>query len=203
MKYIICLLLAFIRWDAGHAQQIACAGNVIIISSDTNHYRVYSLSDEPKYHEDSIQVAIEPKLLAYLHSHKSLYSGQKMSTDSTLPWVKMLRRIVDEGGSYDIVDTAAFGKEISRQVSDFIAGAIKYDTIGPLWRLVSDTAAGHWNPASAMQVWEVRIYKNYAGEFNMKTKKPVSPYVLPEHFIWLDSNKKPLKLAVWPLNIER
>ena len=78
----------------------------------------------------------------------------------------------------------------------------KYDTIGPMWRLISDTAAGHWNPASAMQVYEVRKADPY---FTFKTKpgEKKTLYLDWKHYAWLNSNKKPLKLAVWRAEVDK
>jgi hypothetical protein len=65
----------------------------------------------------------------------------------------------------------------------------KYDTIGPVWRLVSDTIH-FWNLASAMQVYEVvqKVRKYRLDEGSVISWK---------HIEWLDSKKKPLTLKVW------
>lgn len=69
----------------------------------------------------------------------------------------------------------------------------KYDTIGG-WHLVSDTLKGHWNPTSAMYLYEVRVYKSEIRTENMDYNYQ---YERPYHHLWLDSNKKPIKLKVW------
>lgn len=65
----------------------------------------------------------------------------------------------------------------------------KTDTIGPQLRLVSDTAHEHWNGVSAMWVYEVRIYEGIY----------YAQGLLPKHFCWLDTKKKPVKLKVWEI----
>jgi hypothetical protein len=67
----------------------------------------------------------------------------------------------------------------------------KYDTIGPIWKQVSDTTPGY-NPVMAIQVYEVRVYTTEVGG-----KQDGSPFPFPHHFAWLDLKKKPFKLYVW------
>jgi len=71
----------------------------------------------------------------------------------------------------------------------------KYDTIGG-WHLVSDTAKGRWNPVSAMYLHEVRIYKNRYMQIIKDKFTAIGGE--PVHFQWLDGNKKPIKIKVWP-----
>lgn len=95
------------------------------------------------------------------------------------------------------IDTVYYNKPIFRE---------KYDTIGPFWKQVSDTTPGY-NPVMAMQVYEVRIYKNewIMVDPNIKsangTTTLLAPYreniLQPYHFAWLDIKKKPLKFKVW------
>lgn len=96
------------------------------------------------------------------------------------------------GFGISIYPDTVFGKSI-----------IKYDTIGG-WHLVSDTSKG-WNPASAMYLFEVRVYRgkwiDKSGGPNKEGAQSTMAIgnwdVIPEHFKWLDSNKKPFNLKVW------
>lgn len=71
----------------------------------------------------------------------------------------------------------------------------KLDTIGPQLRQVSDSGKG-WNPVSAVWVYEVRVYENVIKNATGNRQDGLG-LSLPEHFMWLDSNKKSLKLKVW------
>jgi hypothetical protein len=77
----------------------------------------------------------------------------------------------------------------------------KYDTLPPVWKQVSDTTPGY-NPVMAMQLYEVRVYKNEwitdlqpidGGYYDNGKKLQAIPY----HLKWLDIHKKPFKLKVW------
>lgn len=81
----------------------------------------------------------------------------------------------------------------------FSGPSVKYDTIGPMWRLVSDTAVGHWNPVSAMRVYNVRKYESQYVDLGGEKHSLVTP----KHYAWLDSNRKPLKQAVWRAEIDK
>lgn len=87
----------------------------------------------------------------------------------------------------------------------------KYDTIGPSWHQVSDTTSGY-NPVMAMQLYEVRVYKNdwitidpnilsmdATGQVVSSTLMGTyrEQTLIPHHFAWLDLKKKPFKLTVW------
>lgn len=85
----------------------------------------------------------------------------------------------------------------------------KYDTIGPFWKQVSDTTAGY-NSVMAMQLFEVRVYKNEwitvdpnivsaNGSTTLMATYP-EQRAFPHHFAWLDIKKKPFKLKVWEGN---
>jgi hypothetical protein len=63
------------------------------------------------------------------------------------------------------------------------------DTIGPVLRLVSDTAHDHWNGVSAMWAYEVVTIESSYG-----CDKCPPRFI---HFNWLDSKKKQLTLKVW------
>jgi hypothetical protein len=73
----------------------------------------------------------------------------------------------------------------------------KYETIGPVLRLVSDTAHDHWNGVSAMWVYEVRVYEKVSFALNLRTNEQETIWGHPKTFKWLDSKKKPLSLKVW------
>lgn len=89
----------------------------------------------------------------------------------------------------------------------FIPDKRKYDTIGPIWHLVSDTAVGLYNNVIAMQVYEVVVYKNewIMVDPNIKSANGITTLLAPfrqevlqpYHFAWLDNKKKSLKLKVW------
>lgn len=68
----------------------------------------------------------------------------------------------------------------------------KYDTIAG-WHLVSDTLKG-WNPASAIYLYDIRIYV-FSRIIDGKVDVLPSPLIV--HYKWLDSNKKPFNLKVW------
>lgn len=81
----------------------------------------------------------------------------------------------------------------------------KYDTIGPFWHQVSDTTAGY-NPVMAMQLFEVRVYKNewitkdpniIKGGPPSYMEVPKEQQLTPHHFAWLDIKKKSFKMKVW------
>lgn len=83
----------------------------------------------------------------------------------------------------------------------------KYDTIGPVWKLISHTGPGY-NPAMAAQVYEVRVYKNewvtvdpnrHSADGYSTTLLGTLPQEksIPHHFGWLGVDKKPLQYKVW------
>lgn len=85
------------------------------------------------------------------------------------------------------------------------APPVKYDTIGPVWKQVSDITSGY-NPVMAMQLYEVRIYKNEWVETDRNIliggtpsfmDVPKEQRLIPHHYAWLDLKKKPFKLTVW------
>lgn len=80
----------------------------------------------------------------------------------------------------------------------------KYDTIGG-WHLVSDTVrnsspsdyggGGYINAVHAEYLYEVREY--IKGNWIVDERGNAAGPVVPHHHLWLDSNKKPIKLKVW------
>lgn len=82
----------------------------------------------------------------------------------------------------------------------------KYDTIGPVWKQVSDLTPGY-NPVMAMQLYEVRVYKSEWISVNPNKVSAngsttlLAPHpeqaTIPFHFKWLDIKKHPFRLAVW------
>ncbi len=71
-----------------------------------------------------------------------------------------------------------------------LSDIVKYDTIGLIWRIVSDTSHNAVLPALSMQLYEViqRIHKYRLDEGLVNSYK---------HIKWLDINKQPLNLKVW------
>lgn len=63
----------------------------------------------------------------------------------------------------------------------------KYDTIGPVLCLVSDSSHDHYNMVGAMWVYEVVSKQQSLNPFHFITT----------HRAWLDSKKKSLPLKVW------
>lgn len=87
---------------------------------------------------------------------------------------------------YKLKSLPAKGTLLYNKMGQGFVISSKYDTIGPFWKQISDTTSGY-NPVMAMQLYEVRVYKNgLAG-----------PGLLPSHFAWLDLKRKPFKLNVW------
>lgn len=117
-------------------------------------------------------------------------------------WKKMAAKFTKVIERKDVVyDIYPDPVSIYSNYTDEPAPPAKYDTIGPVWKQVSDTGPGY-NPVFAMEVFEVRVYNNEwvtdlqpmdGGYYDNGKKQQLIPY----HFAWLDLGKKPVKYKVW------
>lgn len=142
-------------------------------------------------------------LLLILLSPSLLQAQSKaISKDKTVEISTMDPNIMLEymGHSEDAGMTVNFASFANAKMDDVCGGygynkgvtKTKYDTIGG-WYLVSDTSKG-WNPVSAMYLYEII---KYTPTISGNRKEDGWPFAIPEHYRWLDSNKKPIYLKVW------
>lgn len=205
-----CLLLILLMPVFGMAQQSTKRqGNdsfsVWLTSSDTNKVKVYNIDTSRIYNlkditENPRKYAIfwNDWVTVDMSGGKNLLSGSILYHDATM-------NAKDEMHIY---------KDGEPTLYNYVGP--KYDTIGPMWRQVSDTSNG-WNPVSSMRVYEVRVYKNewitvdpniYSTDKNgVETVTAMATHreerAIPRHYGWLNSKKQPLTLAVWSANIEK
>lgn len=91
----------------------------------------------------------------------------------------------------DTLKTQAFKSSTGKTGNPLIGEKLVYktDTLGPIWKQISDTTPGY-NPVMAMHLYEVVGY-------DRGDKDCMNCPLLQIHLAWLDINKKLLKLKVW------
>jgi len=211
MKHLICLLLSFISLDGLHAQKVHP-------HAKTPHYNSAAVW---RHNEPTFVPAFDSIGKATNWQGDNSFSVQLVSEDSN---VKVYNGPLPEAAKYGHMagmnmltgrttgktyDSMGIKKLMQDRLNYGIDASPKLDTIGPQLRLVSDTGKG-WNPASAMWVYEVRVYANdwmKAVEMQNEGKDEATERLnasrigmlpmTPRHLLWLDSNKKPLKLKIW------
>lgn len=221
MKHIVCLLLSFISLDGLNAQQSTYeqGDSTWLVSSDTSKAKVYKadtvcrvwydFSYHMKTNKDGELVEDKEGNKHWYHYVNGEYAGEcgygnrnrcpyRVTSPYDVIYVNDPLKILATSNSCLVTHPKQIAPSASTDLSHIDAFTThwtekpKYDTIGPVWKQVSDTTPGY-NPVMAMQLYEVRVYKSYTIARGPTHTLPE----IPEHFAWLDIKKKSFNLAVW------